>query len=522
MESEKQMKLDDILPLVGEFGKFQIILNIFLCILQFPGIMLIFLPYFSQHSPSWKCVQGSTVCTLNGTFDRTDANYDKRCDMARSEWEYTEVKEYSIVTEFDMVCDKDPYLHLATSLIFVSWAIGAIVLGWLSDRYGRKIATLACSVAVMVLGFSSAFSPNFAAYVTFRFLLGLFITGNIVYPFIFISEYVGTKWRPLVGMAVWLTSALSTLLLGVTAPYVRTWKALTITCTAPYIILVLFFKPFPESARWLILNGRKDEVQDILQRIARTNKKQLQEIRIADIDKEVKPGFKHFVRLFTPRKIAFRSLIQGFTWMVNGLVYYGVSYAADDLGGSMYMNFNVSTLAGIPAAVAFFYLSNRIGRKNTTLYPMLIAGISCISVSLISKKHNWARLLLGTIGKFAITISFDAIYTWSTELYPTEIRGAGMGYLQIAARIGSALAPWVAKWLLVFSKILPFALMGACSFVCGVLLYFLPETAHKKTAETIEDQFDDYEVNYNVNASISWIGSSIEMKADLKKAQELS
>jgi len=99
MESEKQMKLDDILPLVGEFGKFQIILNIFLCILQFPGIMLIFLPYFSQHSPSWKCVQGSTVCTLNGTFDRTDVNYDKRCDMARSEWEYTEAKEYSIVTE---------------------------------------------------------------------------------------------------------------------------------------------------------------------------------------------------------------------------------------------------------------------------------------------------------------------------------------------------------------------------------------------------------------------------------------
>ena len=94
----------------------------------------------------------------------------------------------------------------------------------------------------MVLGFSSAFSPNFAAYVTFRFLLGLFITGNIVYPFIFISEYVGTKWRPLVGMAVWLASSLSILVLGVMAPYVRTWKALTITCTAPYIILVLFFK----------------------------------------------------------------------------------------------------------------------------------------------------------------------------------------------------------------------------------------------------------------------------------------
>ena len=71
-----------------------------------------------------------------------------------------------------------------------------------------------------------------------------------------------------------------------------------------------------------------------------------------------------------------------------------------------------------------------------------------------------------------------------------------MGYLQIAARLGSALAPWVAKWLLGFSAILPFALMGASAFVCSVLLYFLPETANMKTAETIEDQsFDGKEVN---------------------------
>ena len=71
-----------------------------------------------------------------------------------------------------------------------------------------------------------------------------------------------------------------------------------------------------------------------------------------------------------------------------------------------------------------------------------------------------------------------------------------MGYLQIAARLGSALAPWVAKWLLGFSAILPFAVMGASAFVCSFLLYFLPETANMRTAETIEDQsFDGKEVN---------------------------
>ena len=65
-----------------------------------------------------------------------------------------------------------------------------------------------------------------------------------------------------------------------------------------------------------------------------------------------------------------------------------------------------------------------------------------------------------------------------------------MGYLQITSRIGSALAPWVVKWLKIVHIILPFSLMGGSAIVCAILLLWLPETANKKTAETLEDQFD--------------------------------
>lgn len=66
-----------------------------------------------------------------------------------------------------------------------------------------------------------------------------------------------------------------------------------------------------------------------------------------------------------------------------------------------------------------------------------------------------------------------------------------MGYLQIAARIGSALAPWVAKWLMVFHNVLPFAVMGGSAFICSIMLLWLPETANEKTLETLDDQFFD-------------------------------
>ena len=65
-----------------------------------------------------------------------------------------------------------------------------------------------------------------------------------------------------------------------------------------------------------------------------------------------------------------------------------------------------------------------------------------------------------------------------------------MGYLQIAARTGSALAPWVAKGLIVVHVVLPFSIMGGSAVVAAILLYWLPETAHMKTLETLHDQLD--------------------------------
>ena len=95
---------------------------------------------------------------------------------------------------------------------------------------------------MILIGFASAFSPNLAVYIVLRFLIGFFITGNIVYPFVLISEYVGPKRRSLAGMTIWFAASLSIILLGSIAPFVRTWKMLTIWSTAPFVLTFAFFK----------------------------------------------------------------------------------------------------------------------------------------------------------------------------------------------------------------------------------------------------------------------------------------
>ena len=61
-----------------------------------------------------------------------------------------------------------------------------------------------------------------------------------------------------------------------------------------------------------------------------------------------------------------------------------------------------------------------------------------------------------------------------------------MGFLQITARVGSALAPWLAKWLKVFHAALPFSLMGGLSLTGAALLLTLPDTKSRATFETID------------------------------------
>lgn len=59
--------------------------------------------------------------------------------------------------------------------------------------------------------------------------------------------------------------------------------------------------------------------------------------------------------------------------------------------------------------------------------------------------HVSASVLIGLslIGKLAISATFMAIFVYSAELFPTVIRGSGMSYSSVFARIGSLSAPLV-------------------------------------------------------------------------------
>ena len=93
------MEIDEILHLVGNLERFQLILIALFCLMEFPNGLLIMSPYFTEENPAWTCVGNSSICQLNGTFSVGDNGYKLRCEMPRNAWKFVQPKEYSIVTE---------------------------------------------------------------------------------------------------------------------------------------------------------------------------------------------------------------------------------------------------------------------------------------------------------------------------------------------------------------------------------------------------------------------------------------
>ncbi|XP_015750474.1 PREDICTED: solute carrier family 22 member 5-like [Acropora digitifera] len=122
---------------------------------------------------------------------------------------------------------------------------------------------------------------------------------------------------------------------------------------------------------------------------------------------------------------------------------------------------------------------------------MILASFGAIgAVLLTTDDESNTGFVVGKIflsmvwAKFWIMISFDGVYIYSSELFPTVIRNLGMGTSSCAARIGSFLSPYVI-FLERVHPILPYGIMSALAFVAGILCILLPETRFKPTLENV-------------------------------------
>lgn len=466
--------IDDVLQQVGSYGRFQLLLNFALCITMIPISFPILLMYFAARDPPWRCVNNSSLCTFNRTMTSSE---HQRCRLPRDQWEFTVETDYSIIAEFELYCDRYWITYLTTSAVFVGWAVGSVLFGWFADNYGRRMTLYPTFLGVILFNFISAFSPNVIFFTVARFLIGVFLSGALYQLFVCMAEFTTKKFRALSVNLIRCSFSVGLCVLAVKAYFIQRWRTLLIVCSAPYVVVLAFFFYVPESVRWLNIQGKSVEMKKIFQTVARFNTKTISS-NFSIEQAQHSSNTSNPLDLFRPLTTCCRNLVQSYSWMVIAMVFYGLSLASNDLGGSLYTSFVLINLSEIPGTIGATYLSNSFGRKKTVCGSTFMAAIFCLCVSFVSTRGDFVilRVVLGMIGKIFVSSAFSSIIIWSLELQPTQTRSQAIGFFQLTSRIGSASAPWIAKALRYYHHGTPFVVMAVSMFVSAVVLLKLPET----------------------------------------------
>lgn len=446
-------------------------------------------------------------CTLR--IDPKDFTYDfdgNKTVKACSSFVYDHTEVYqSIVTDWDLVCDKEWLAKLCQPTFMLGVLIGALVFGDIADRVGRVRILMFTSLCQFGLGVAVAFSGNYYIFVVLRFLLAMVSSGYLVVVFVYVTEFTGIKVRTWTSMHVHAAFAVGIMVVALTGYLVRVWWIYQIvlsTCTSPFLF---FCWKFPETPFYLIAKGRYKDAQNLLDKIAHFNgiecrlkaedllesdKKENNRALMEQEAAEEKPSQSEkklsILDLFGSWRMAGRTCTVWAIWFIGSLGYYVFSLGSVNLGGNQYVNLFLAGAVELPSYLVGCFAMDRIGRKKTCAPALLLAGVACMLIIVVPADIESLAIALCMTGKFAIAIAFGLIYLYTCELYPTIIRSLAVGSGSMMCRVGSVVAPFCVYLADVWIY-LPQLIVGILAFIIGVLTMLLPETLGKPLTTTLEE-----------------------------------
>lgn len=98
--SKEVLNVDELMERVGPFGLYQLRTQAIFFLFMLPLTYQVLIMYFAAENPPWRCTHGSERCPYKGIVtSNMGKRFQRRCNLNRSEWEYTTNQKLSIITE---------------------------------------------------------------------------------------------------------------------------------------------------------------------------------------------------------------------------------------------------------------------------------------------------------------------------------------------------------------------------------------------------------------------------------------
>ncbi|XP_027041316.1 organic cation transporter protein-like [Pocillopora damicornis] len=463
--STKEIKIhefDDLLKITGGFGRYQMVLYTFMCLVSIPTGAQLLIQVFYGASPPFVCVSTSRNETCASGCCSSCHEYEFRGPFT------------SAVSQWNLICDRRHLKAMTQAVFMAGLFVGAITFGSISDHFGRKFSFFLSVGVLATFASASAVADCLSLFSLFRFFAGAGTVGCLLVRFVYCVEMVVTAHRSYIGMINFLFLTVGGCFLALLAYLIPNWRYLMLAVSLPSFLPIIAWWWIPRSPRWLIANNHLDEAHEVLMKYAKYNhvtvdskhlKHLIQEVRKTDARKfeDEKYGILDTVK--TP-KLRKRTLIMFFNWCANALVFYGLNYNIRNLAGNMYLNFFLLLVVDFPSTALCCYCLQRY--ENAFL-------------NLRSRRF--------------VTFRSDDLSSIVFFLY----RNNGVGLCSMIARIGGIAASYVVLLadLPNLRKTFPLLIFGALSVAAGVMAFWLPETVTSEMPQTVE-QAEAWEEDYKI------------------------
>jgi MFS family permease len=368
---------------------------------------------------------------------------------------------------------KDPRtLHLSDSDIGLSATvylagavIGALVFGYATDRLGRKRLFFLTLGVYLVATAATAFSWNFWSFCLFRSLTGAGIGGEYAAINSAVDELIPARVRGHVDLIInstfWVGAFLgslgSVLLLHMKSiPPTLSWRFVFGIGAVLGLGVLMMRRYVPESPRWLLIHGQKDEAERVVTQIER---------EVAD-GRELPPPPEGTIRLHVRDHTPWREIwnamtrqyrdrsILGFSLMVSQAFFYNAVMFTYGLVLLRYYNVPAESVGYwlLPLSVGNFLgplligrLFDTVGRKPMITITYSASGILLAIASWLFLK-GWLTLTMQAIAWsiifFIASAAASSAYLTVSEVFPLEIRGLAIAvFYACGTLVGGVGAP---------------------------------------------------------------------------------
>ena len=373
---------------------------------------------------------------------------------------------------------------LISSSLMLFMAIGSLFSGFLTNKFTRKKIII---YSLLTISLGSIFStiPSWVILLFCRSIIGISL--GIVIP---INTNNLSEVLPLKLRSFWLIFVSSFFSVGAILSCqlikynVNRLSVLFSSISIPSsFILILFNFFYNENPRYLVLIGKKEQAYEIIEKYLLLDHHKLNSYEKVQISKSIDRGVNKEVKITGKFKFIFRrygniTFILCIIWILYSMIINGgifslfVSFSNNAIFIPTQINFDIIRIKGLFLLIQLFYTFFAVstvisglfteikccGRKYTIFFGFLLSTIASFHVLLFRQKSKPFYFMATCL----INISFNAINSYTVEIYPTRVRDFAVGYLLFVSKIIGFLSNILAllmnyasrRWMLYVNSIL--------------------------------------------------------------------